>query len=104
MNPNWTGYVGDPDDAEQEADMLARSPISRLDAIKNPLMVIQGAMDVRVVQEESDNVVKYLRDRGVDVEYILKENEGHGFANSENNIEAMYAIEKFLGQHIGGNK
>lgn len=100
MSPNWIGYVGDPADPEQEADMLARSPISRLDAIKNPLMVIQGAMDVRVVQEESDNVVKYLRDRGVDVEYILKENEGHGFANAENNIEAIYAIEKFLAKNL----
>ncbi len=102
MSPNWTGYVGDPDDPAQEADMLARSPISRLDAIKNPLMVMQGAMDVRVVQEESDNVVKYLRDRGIDVEYILKENEGHGYANAENNIEAFHAIEKFLAAHIGG--
>lgn len=100
MSPNWIGYVGDPSDPEQEADMLARSPISRLDAIKNPLMVIQGAMDVRVVQAESDNVVKYLRDRGVDVEYVLKENEGHGFANAENNIEAIYAIEKFLAKHL----
>lgn len=61
---NWYRYVGDPAVPEQEADMLARSPISRVDQIRTPLLVAQGANDVRVVQAESDNIVAALRARG----------------------------------------
>jgi dipeptidyl aminopeptidase/acylaminoacyl peptidase len=99
---NWFLHVGDPNVAEDLADMLARSPITRLDEVCRPLLVIQGAKDARVVQEESDVVVERLRARGADVEYLLKENEGHGFQNPENNIEAFRAIERFLGRTIGG--
>jgi len=99
---NWFLYVGDPADPVQEADMLARSPITKLDAICRPLMVIQGSKDARVVQAESDAVVASLRARGADVEYILKENEGHGFLNPENNIDMFHAIERFLARTIGG--
>lgn len=62
---NWYHYVGDPEDPTQEADMLARSPISRVDDIRTPLMVVQGANDVRVVQAESDNIVGSLRSRAL---------------------------------------
>jgi dipeptidyl aminopeptidase/acylaminoacyl peptidase len=99
---NWFLYVGDPEDPEQVADMEARSPVTRLDAICRPLLVIQGAKDSRVVQEESDNIVEALRARGADVEYLLKENEGHGFMNPENNIDAFRTIERFLARTIGG--
>jgi len=99
---SWHLYVGDPAKPEDEADMLARSPITRLDAISRPLLVIHGAKDVRVVQEESDIIVDALHARGADVEYLLKENEGHGFVNPENNIEAFRAIEHFLARTIGG--
>jgi dipeptidyl aminopeptidase/acylaminoacyl peptidase len=75
---NWHAYVGDPDDPEQLADMMARSPITRVDQIKTPLLVIQGANDVRVVQAESDNLVTALRGRGVEVEYLIQADEGHG--------------------------
>ncbi|WP_342791078.1 alpha/beta hydrolase family protein [Streptomyces montanus] len=51
---NWYLFAGNPDDPEQEAELRARSPISRVDAIRTPLMVIQGANDVRVVKAESD--------------------------------------------------
>jgi dipeptidyl aminopeptidase/acylaminoacyl peptidase len=102
LQSNWFLYVGDPADPEQEADMLARSPITRLDAICRPLLVIQGANDVRVVQEESDAVVEALRARGADVEYLVKDNEGHGFTNPENNIDMFRTIERFLARTIGG--
>ena len=80
---NWHLFVGNPDDPEQEADMLARSPITRVDQIRTPLMVIQGANDSRVVQAESDNLVEALRTRGVEVQYMVKHDEGHGFLNQE---------------------
>ncbi|MHB8342138.1 MAG: S9 family peptidase, partial [Mycobacteriales bacterium] len=72
-------YVGDPDDPAAEADMLARSPITRVDQIRTPLLVAQGANDPRVTKVESDQIVEALRARGVDVEYIVKDDEGHGF-------------------------
>ncbi|NMD55525.1 MULTISPECIES: alpha/beta hydrolase family protein [Tsukamurella] len=99
---NWIRYVGDPSDPDQRADMLARSPITRVDEIRTPLLVVQGANDPRVVQAESDNLVEALRARGVDVEYMIKADEGHGFVNPENTIDMFRATERFLAQHLGG--
>jgi dipeptidyl aminopeptidase/acylaminoacyl peptidase len=101
---NWHRFVGDPDDPEQLADMLARSPITRVDRIRTPLMVVQGANDSRVVQAESDNLVDALRARGVAVEYMVKGDEGHGFLNPENTIEMYRAVERFLAEHLGGRQ
>ncbi|WP_067844444.1 S9 family peptidase [Nocardia lijiangensis] len=101
---NWHLFVGDPDDPEQKADMLARSPITHVDRIRTPLLVIQGANDVRVVRAESDNLVKALLERGVEVEYMVKDDEGHGFANPENQIDMFHAIERFLARHLGGRR
>jgi dipeptidyl aminopeptidase/acylaminoacyl peptidase len=97
---NWHLFVGNPDDPDQEADMLARSPITKVDQIRTPLLVVQGANDVRVVQAESDNLVKALRARGVEVEYMVKDNEGHGFVNDENVIDLYHAVDRFLAQHL----
>ncbi|MHA3019568.1 S9 family peptidase [Mycobacterium sp. BMJ-28] len=99
---NWYRYVGDPSDPAQEADMLARSPITKVDQIRTPLLVVQGANDSRVVQAESDNLVAALRDRGVEVEYMVKEDEGHGFVNPDNSIDLYHAVELFLAEHLGG--
>lgn len=99
---NWIRYVGDPSDPEQLADMLARSPITKVDEIRTPLFVVQGANDPRVVQAESDNLVEALRARGVEVEYMIKADEGHGFVNPENTIDMFRATERFLAQHLGG--
>jgi dienelactone hydrolase len=99
---NWHAYVGDPDDPEQFADMMARSPITKVDQIRTPLLVIQGANDVRVVQAESDNLVNALRARGVEVDYLIQGDEGHGAVNPENVIEMWDAISRFLARHLGG--
>lgn len=99
---NWHLYVGNPADPAAEADMLARSPITRVDQIRTPLLVVQGANDSRVVQAESDNMVAALRERGVEVEYMVKEDEGHGFVNPDNNIDMYHAVERFLAEHLGG--
>ncbi|OKH77680.1 peptidase [Mycobacterium sp. SWH-M3] len=99
---NWHMYVGDPSDPAQEADMLARSPITKVDQIRTPLLVIQGANDSRVVQAESDNLVEALRNRGVEVEYLVKADEGHGFLNPDNQIDMYHAVERFLAEHLGG--
>ncbi|WP_059016960.1 S9 family peptidase [Mycobacterium sp. M26] len=97
---NWHLYVGDPSDPAQEADMVSRSPISRVEQIRTPLLVVQGANDSRVVQAESDNLVHALRERGVDVEYLIKDDEGHGFVNPDNQIDLYHAVERFLAEHL----
>lgn len=99
---NWHLFVGNPDVPEELEDMLARSPITKVDEIRTPLLVVQGANDVRVVQAESDNLVDALRARGVDVEYMVKHDEGHGFVNPENTIDMFHAVERFLAEHLGG--
>jgi dipeptidyl aminopeptidase/acylaminoacyl peptidase len=98
----WFRYVGDPDDPEQLADMEARSPLNRVDRIRAPLLVVQGANDPRVTKRESDQIVAALRARGVEVEYLVKDDEGHGFVKPENRLEAYAAIERFLARHLGG--
>ena len=98
----WFKYVGDPEDPEDRADMEARSPLFKVDQITTPLMVVQGANDPRVTKKESDQIVEALRARGVDVEYIVKENEGHGFSNPENKLELYAAMERFFAEHLGG--
>ena len=99
---SWFRYVGDPDDPEQLADLEARSPLNRVDAIRAPLLVVQGANDPRVTKAESDQIVAALRRRGVEVEYLVKEDEGHGFVRPENRMDAYGAIERFFAKHLGG--
>jgi dipeptidyl aminopeptidase/acylaminoacyl peptidase len=91
--------VGHPErDAEQ---WRATSPLFHVDRIRAPLLVAQGAKDPRVRKEESDQIVAALRERGVPVEYLVKENEGHGFSNEENQFEFYRAMEAFLTEHLG---
>ncbi|MED4454004.1 S9 family peptidase [Metabacillus fastidiosus] len=90
--------VGHP---EKDKELLtAVSPVFHADKIKTPLFVAQGANDPRVNKAESDQIVEALRKRGVDVEYMVKDNEGHGFANEENRIEFYNAMIKFLDSHL----
>ena len=99
---SWYRYVGDPEDPAQEARMLARSPITKVDEIRTPLLVVQGANDVRVVKEEADNIVASLAERGVEVEYLVADDEGHGFQNPENLVTMFHAIERHFAEHLGG--
>ena len=91
--------VGDPV-ADKEL-LESSSPVFHVDKIKVPLFIAQGANDPRVNKDESDQMVKALKARGVQVEYMVKDNEGHGFHNEENRFEFYGAMEKFLQQHIG---
>ncbi len=81
--------------------MEATSPAFLADRIKTPLLIAQGAKDPRVNKAESDQMVEALRKRGVEVEYLVKDNEGHGFHNEENRFDFYGAMEKFLDLHIG---
>jgi dipeptidyl aminopeptidase/acylaminoacyl peptidase len=103
--PTWRRYmadwVGDPD---TEAEFLrARSPITYADQIVAPLFVIQGANDPRVVQQESDQIVASLRERGVDVRYDVYADEGHGFTKRENQLRAVGDAADFLIRYLEGS-
>ncbi|MEZ4789141.1 MAG: S9 family peptidase [Flavobacteriales bacterium] len=104
--PYWAPFkammfemVGDPVNDSLLLD--AASPARHADKIKTPLFIAQGANDPRVVKAESDQMVAALKAQGVDVEYMVKDNEGHGFHNEENRFDFYNAMEKFLDQHIG---
>ncbi|MBO1113010.1 S9 family peptidase [Bordetella petrii] len=90
--------VGHP---ERDHDRLAAtSPALHVDRIRTPLLIAQGAQDPRVNKAESDQVVQALRQRGVEVEYLVKDNEGHGFHNDENKFEFYAAMEAFFVEHL----
>ena len=94
--------VGNPDDPEDRERMKRQSPVHSADQIDAPLMVVQGANDPRVPQEESDQIVVAARDNDVDVQYLLAEDEGHGFVNEDNRLAYIAATEEFFGEHLGG--
>jgi dipeptidyl aminopeptidase/acylaminoacyl peptidase len=91
--------VGDP---VKDRELLRQvSPVFHADRISAPLLVAQGANDPRVKKAESDQIVQALRQRGVAVEYIVKNNEGHGFHNEENRFDFYRRMESFLARHLG---
>ena len=103
--PYWEPYrikmeamVGHPERDKER--LTATSPALHVDKIKTPLFIAQGARDPRVNKAESDQVVEALKKRGVEVQYMVKDNEGHGFANEENRFEFYGAMEAFFRQHL----
>ena len=103
--PYWKPYldmmhemVGHPE--RDEEYMTASSPALHVDKIKTPLFVIQGANDPRVNIDESDQIVRSLRSRNIDVPYMVKYDEGHGFHNEENRFEVYKAMLGFLGKYL----
>jgi dipeptidyl aminopeptidase/acylaminoacyl peptidase len=92
--------MGDPNTAEGKAQLERQSPLNHVAKIKTPLMIVQGANDVRVAQAESDTIVESLRARGVDVEYLVFDDEGHMFVNPENLITMFRAADRFLAEHL----
>ena len=105
LPPYWELYrqmfyemVGNPEDDKELLEEI--SPVFHVDKIKAPLFVAQGANDPRVKQAESDQIVEALQSKGIDVQYMLKENEGHGFHNEENRMEFYNAMIEFLNKHM----
>jgi dienelactone hydrolase len=92
--------VGNPETDEEF--LWSRSPLSRAADIRTPLLIAQGANDPRVKQAESEQIVAALKDAGIDYEYMLFPDEGHGFAKPENRIKFYAAAERFLARYLGG--
>jgi dipeptidyl aminopeptidase/acylaminoacyl peptidase len=105
--PYWEPYkamfyemVGDP--AKDSALLAAASPVLHAGNIKTPLFVAQGANDPRVNKAESDQMVEALKKRGVAVDYMVKNDEGHGFHNENNRLDFYKAMDKFFDKYLSG--
>ena len=105
--PYWKPFLAqayeqwyDVNSTEDQEIMKQVSPALNVDKINKPLFVIQGANDPRVNIDESDQVVQNLRDRGFDIPYMVKYNEGHGFGHEENRIELYKAMMGFFAKHL----
>lgn len=94
MMDNW---LGDP--VRDRERLTKDSPITYLDQMVNPMLVIQGANDPRVVKAESDQIVAALQSKGLDVEYIVLDDEGHGFSRKANEILVYRRMLEFLQKH-----
>lgn len=95
--------LGDPYTADS-IRLKQISPLFHTDKVTKPLIVLQGSQDPRVLQVESDEIVAGVRKNGVPVEYVLFEDEGHGFVKKENQIESNSRILKFLDKHLKKEK
>jgi dipeptidyl aminopeptidase/acylaminoacyl peptidase len=94
--------VGDHTTTEGRKLLFSRSPISYPEKISTPLLIAQGANDVRVKRAESDQIVNALVERNIPVTYALFTNEGHGLRRPENRMAFHALTEAFLAQHLGG--
>ncbi|WP_292936558.1 alpha/beta fold hydrolase [Noviherbaspirillum sp.] len=95
-------FYGNARDPVQREEMWHGSPLSRIDRITEPLLVIHGANDVRVLKQDSDEVVAELRKLGRPVDYLVFDNEGHQMRRWRNRLAAWRAIEDFLADCLGG--
>ena len=106
--PYWESYkkalydeLGDPY-SKDSVRLREISPLFHTENVTRPLMVLQGANDVRVLQVESDEIVEGVKTNGVPVEYVIFDDEGHGFRKKENEIEGYGKIKLFLDEYLKG--
>ena len=90
--------VGHPED--DKVLLTESSPALNVEKIKSPLFIAQGANDPRVKKSESDQMVEALKEQGVDVPYMIKDNEGHGFYNEENRFDFYREMTEFLEKYL----
>ena len=95
--PATKQLIGDPE--KDKAKLTEHSPHTYVETMTKPMLVIQGAQDPRVVKEESDQIVKALKERGRDVDYLVLEDEGHGFSKKENEMAVYRKVLAFLDQY-----
>ncbi|RPF51040.1 S9 family peptidase [Aquisalibacillus elongatus] len=96
--PMMKQWVGDPEKDREKFE--EDSPITYLDSMKKPMLVIQGAKDPRVVKAESDQIVEALQKQGTEVEYLVLDDEGHGFSKKENEIKVYKKVLEFFEQYV----
>lgn len=99
---SYTTRIGDSQTRDGQKLLTERSPINYVDRIKRPLLVAQGANDVRVKKNESDQIVQAMQEKNLSVIYALFPDEGHAFTRPLNRIAFDAVAEAFLAQHLGG--
>jgi len=102
MQTIWKARMGDYTTEAGQRLLQERSPLNRVDRIVRPLLIAQGANDVRVKPSESDQIVEAMRQRGIPVTYVYYSDEGHGFSRVENRRSFTAVTELFLARHLGG--
>jgi dipeptidyl aminopeptidase/acylaminoacyl peptidase len=107
--PWWASFrealyaeMGDP--ATDSTRLRRISPLFNAERITAPLLVLQGANDPRVLKVESDEIVAAVKKKGVPVEYVVFDDEGHGFVKKDNEIEGYGAVLKFLDRYLKGSE
>ncbi len=107
--PHWESFkealykeMGDPY-SEDSVRLYKISPLFHAQNVTKPLMVLQGANDIRVLQVESDEIVEAVKANDVPVEYVIFDDEGHGFRKKENEIEGYGKIGEFLDKYLKGS-
>jgi dipeptidyl aminopeptidase/acylaminoacyl peptidase len=98
----WFQAVGNPDNADDRERMRAKSPLYYADQVQSPVLIIQGANDVRVKQTQSDRMVEALRAAGKPVEYVVIAGEGHRIRHWKNRLKIYRKTEDFLASCLGG--
>ncbi len=105
--PYWKNFlaniykrVGHP--KKDEEFLKSRSPLFKVDQIRIPVLIAQGANDPRVKQAESEQIVAAMKKKGIDHQYLLFKDEGHGFVRPANRLKFYGEAEKFLARHLGG--
>ncbi|MGP4071181.1 prolyl oligopeptidase family serine peptidase [Piscibacillus sp. B03] len=96
--PMMKQWVGDP--VKDKDKFTEDSPITYLESMTKPMLVIQGAKDPRVVKAESDQIVEALEKQGTDVQYLVLDDEGHGFSKKENEIKVYEQVLEFFEQYV----
>lgn len=100
--PFWYHFIGDAADPEQRLIMDSKSPVNFAEQVKNPLLIIHGANDPRVVREHSDRMVSALKAADKEVDYLVIDDEGHGFNHWKHQMTRYRKTEDFLAQCLGG--
>ena len=98
----WKVRMGDYTTEAGRRVLEERSPLNRVDRIVRPMLIAQGANDVRVKAAESEQIVTAMRQRGIPVTYVYYSDEGHGFRRVENRRAFIAVAEMFLARHLGG--
>ncbi|MFO8034707.1 MAG: S9 family peptidase [Candidatus Bipolaricaulota bacterium] len=102
MFPLLTRRVADPNTEQGKRLLQERSPLSKVEEIRRPLLIGQGANDPRVKKSESDQIVEAMREKRIPVTYLLYPDEGHGFVRPENRLSFYALTEAFLATFLGG--
>ena len=106
--PYWESFrkalykeMGNPETDKE--NLRAISPLFHADKIRKPLIVLQGKNDPRVIKPESDEIVEAVKKNNGVVEYIVFDNEGHGFTKKANEIRGYKTVLDFLEKYLKGN-